>query len=250
MRSTAWVAVLVSVCHPRQHRASPLRRLLIAWSGAVVVGARCGANVLAFRRARRVETTASGWGLRHQPDPVWNRRPHKASAVDPELGDCIDCSLCRPAPPASTSAMPAERMHRLRRLHRRRHRRDGQDGRSAGPDPLRQRERRRARPLASPNAQGGHGSTCADPDGGLLPAASLAFAASITMRGPLQVDVPKDRGTLARFVEDGAVENEFGGIQPLLAQTASLIDVDRNPCAPASSIFSRSAPSGPGCRTA
>jgi polyferredoxin len=45
--------------------------------------------------------------------------------------------------------------------------------------------------------------------GGLLSAASLAFAASVALRSPFQVDVVKDRGALARVVEDGAIENVY-----------------------------------------
>ena len=45
--------------------------------------------------------------------------------------------------------------------------------------------------------------------GGLLSAASLAFAASVSMRSPFQVDVVKDRGALARVVEDGDIENVY-----------------------------------------
>ena len=45
--------------------------------------------------------------------------------------------------------------------------------------------------------------------GALLSIASVAFAASVVMRSPFQVDVVKDRGTLARVVEDGAIENVY-----------------------------------------
>jgi cytochrome c oxidase accessory protein FixG len=45
--------------------------------------------------------------------------------------------------------------------------------------------------------------------GGLLSAASVAFAASVALRSPFQVDVVKDRGALARVVEDGAIENVY-----------------------------------------
>jgi cytochrome c oxidase accessory protein FixG len=45
--------------------------------------------------------------------------------------------------------------------------------------------------------------------GGLLTAASLAFAASVALRSPFQVDVIKDRGALARIVKDGAIENVY-----------------------------------------
>ncbi len=45
--------------------------------------------------------------------------------------------------------------------------------------------------------------------GGLLAAASVAFATSVALRSPFQVDVVKDRGALARVVEDGAIENVY-----------------------------------------
>lgn len=37
----------------------------------------------------------------------------------------------------------------------------------------------------------------------------MAFAASVALRSPFQVDVVKDRGALARVVEDGIVENVY-----------------------------------------
>jgi cytochrome c oxidase accessory protein FixG len=45
--------------------------------------------------------------------------------------------------------------------------------------------------------------------GAVLSAASLTLAASITLRSPFRFDVVKDRSTLARVVEDGAVENLY-----------------------------------------
>jgi cytochrome c oxidase accessory protein FixG len=45
--------------------------------------------------------------------------------------------------------------------------------------------------------------------GAVLSAASVAFAASVALRSPFQFDVIKDRGTLARIVGDGAVENVY-----------------------------------------
>ena len=45
--------------------------------------------------------------------------------------------------------------------------------------------------------------------GGLLSVASVAFAASVALRNPFQVNVMKDRGALARVVEDGAIENVY-----------------------------------------
>ena len=45
--------------------------------------------------------------------------------------------------------------------------------------------------------------------GGLLSIASVGFAASVALRDPFLVDVVKDRGTLARVVEDGAIENVY-----------------------------------------
>ncbi len=43
--------------------------------------------------------------------------------------------------------------------------------------------------------------------GGLLSAASLAFAAGVALRSPFQVDVVKALGALARVVDDGVIEN-------------------------------------------
>ena len=45
--------------------------------------------------------------------------------------------------------------------------------------------------------------------GAVLCAASIAFAASVAMRSPFKFDVVKDRGALARLVEEGAVENVY-----------------------------------------
>ena len=45
--------------------------------------------------------------------------------------------------------------------------------------------------------------------GAVLALASVAFAASVALRSPFQVDVVKDRGALARVVEDGAIENVY-----------------------------------------
>jgi len=45
--------------------------------------------------------------------------------------------------------------------------------------------------------------------GGLLSAAGVAFAASVAMRSPVQFDVIKDRGALARIVDEGSVENVY-----------------------------------------
>ena len=45
--------------------------------------------------------------------------------------------------------------------------------------------------------------------GALLTAASVAFAASVALRSPFRFDVVKDRGTLARIVDDGAIENVY-----------------------------------------
>ena len=44
---------------------------------------------------------------------------------------------------------------------------------------------------------------------GVLAAAGAAFATSLAWRAPLQADVIKDRGTLARIVGDGWVENVY-----------------------------------------
>jgi cytochrome c oxidase accessory protein FixG len=45
--------------------------------------------------------------------------------------------------------------------------------------------------------------------GAVLSAATIAFAASVAMRSPFRFDVVKDRGALARVVEDGKVENVY-----------------------------------------
>jgi len=45
--------------------------------------------------------------------------------------------------------------------------------------------------------------------GAVLCAASVAFAASVALRGPFQFDVIRDRGALARIVDEGAVENVY-----------------------------------------
>ncbi|WP_164963733.1 cytochrome c oxidase accessory protein CcoG [Rubrivivax sp. JA1026] len=45
--------------------------------------------------------------------------------------------------------------------------------------------------------------------GALLAALTLAFAASLALRSPFQFDVLKDRSTLARLVDDGAIENVY-----------------------------------------
>ncbi|BAL95454.1 cytochrome c oxidase cbb3 type, accessory protein FixG [Rubrivivax gelatinosus IL144] len=45
--------------------------------------------------------------------------------------------------------------------------------------------------------------------GALLSALTLAFAASLALRSPFQFDVLKDRSTLARLVDEGAIENVY-----------------------------------------
>ena len=45
--------------------------------------------------------------------------------------------------------------------------------------------------------------------GAVLATASVAFAASVALRSPFKFDVVKDRGALARVVEDGAIENVY-----------------------------------------
>jgi cytochrome c oxidase accessory protein FixG len=45
--------------------------------------------------------------------------------------------------------------------------------------------------------------------GALLSAASVAFAVSVAHRSPFKFDVVKDRGALARVVDDGAIENVY-----------------------------------------
>ena len=43
----------------------------------------------------------------------------------------------------------------------------------------------------------------------IMLAITLAFAASLSLRSPFRVDVVRDRGALARLVEDGRVENVY-----------------------------------------
>jgi polyferredoxin len=45
--------------------------------------------------------------------------------------------------------------------------------------------------------------------GAVLLAVSAAFATSVALRRPFHVDVLKDRGALARLVEDGRIENVY-----------------------------------------
>ncbi len=45
--------------------------------------------------------------------------------------------------------------------------------------------------------------------GAVLTAASVAFAASVAMRSPFRFDVVKDRGALARTIDDGTIENVY-----------------------------------------
>ncbi|HOX68023.1 MAG TPA: FixG Ig-like domain-containing protein, partial [Burkholderiaceae bacterium] len=45
--------------------------------------------------------------------------------------------------------------------------------------------------------------------GAVLLSASIAFATSMALRSPFKFDVVKDRGTLARVVDDGAIENVY-----------------------------------------
>nr|WP_199873148.1 cytochrome c oxidase accessory protein CcoG [Ideonella sp. A 288] len=45
--------------------------------------------------------------------------------------------------------------------------------------------------------------------GGVLLSASIAFGASVALRSPFQFDVIKDRGTMARLIDEGQVENVY-----------------------------------------
>ena len=45
--------------------------------------------------------------------------------------------------------------------------------------------------------------------GAVLATASVAFAASVALRSPFEFDVIKDRGALARIVDDGVIENVY-----------------------------------------
>ena len=137
-------------------------------------------------------------------------RPKKAKAGAQGLGDCIDCTLCVQVCPTGIDIRQGlqneciacaacidvcddvmDRMGYARGLIRY----ATENGVANGWTRL-QMFRRALRPRVLIY-------------GVLLSAASIAFAASVALRSPFKFDVVKDRGALARVVEDGAVENIY-----------------------------------------
>ena len=137
-------------------------------------------------------------------------RSRKATAADQGLGDCVDCTLCVQVCPTGIDIRDGlqnecigcaacidvcndvmDKMSYPRGLIRYSTENGVANGWSR-----RQMFKRALRPRVLIY-------------GGLLSAASLAFAASVSMRSPFQVDVVKDRGALARVVEDGDIENVY-----------------------------------------
>ncbi len=137
-------------------------------------------------------------------------RSRKASAAEQGLGDCIDCTLCVQVCPTGIDI------------------RDGLQNECIGcaacidvcNDVMQKMDYPKG--LIRYSTENGvvHGWTRLQMFrralrlrvliyGAVLTAASAAFAASVTLRSPFQFDVIKDRGTLARIVDDGAVENVY-----------------------------------------
>ena len=103
---------------------------------------------------------------------------------------------------------PAVRVHRLRRLHRRLRRGDGQDGLAPGPDPLRHPERHGealdpARDVA-PRRPAAHPRLRPDPR-----RRRRRLRRHLALRAPFKADIVRDRGTLARLVDGGRIENVY-----------------------------------------
>ncbi len=146
-------------------------------------------------------------------------RGSRGRSVDPKskgLGDCIDCTLCvqvcrtgidiREGLQYQCVSCAAcvdvcdgvmDKMNYPRGLIRF----DTQNGLAAQAGPGRawthaQRLRRVLRPRVLVY-------------GGVLCAIGTAFVASLALRSPFRVDVVRDRGTLARLVDDGAIENVY-----------------------------------------
>ncbi|MBL8348959.1 MAG: cytochrome c oxidase accessory protein CcoG [Burkholderiaceae bacterium] len=137
-------------------------------------------------------------------------RSRKASAAAQGLGDCIDCTLCVQVCPTGIDIRDGlqnecigcaacidvcndvmDRMNYPKGLIRY----STENGVVHGWSRLQMLERAlRPRVLIY---------------GGVLTLASAAFAASVALRSPFQVDVLKDRGALARIVDDGAIENVY-----------------------------------------
>ena len=104
---------------------------------------------------------------------------------------------------------PAVRVHRLRCLHRRLQRRHGQARLPARADPLRDPAQPGRRRRASSRRGGSSGLRKVLVYATVLILIGGAFVASLALRLPLRVDVVRDRGSLARVVEDGRIENVY-----------------------------------------
>ena len=137
-------------------------------------------------------------------------RSRKADAAAQGLGDCVDCTLCVQVCPTGIDIRDGlqnecigcaacidvcngvmDRMGYAKGLIR-----YSTENGVAGGWSRRQMFKRALRPRVLIY-------------GGLLTLASAGFAASVALRSPFQVNIIKDRGTLARIVESGAVENVY-----------------------------------------
>ena len=137
-------------------------------------------------------------------------RSKKASAAEHGLGDCIDCTLCVQVCPTGIDIRNGlqnecigcaacidvcddvmDKMGYARGLIRY----STENGVANGWSRL-QMFKRALRPRVLIY-------------GGLLSAASVAFAVSVTMRSPFKFDIVKDRGALARVIDEGTVENVY-----------------------------------------
>lgn len=137
-------------------------------------------------------------------------RPRAADAKALGLGDCIDCSLCVQVCPTGIDIRNGlqsncigcaacidvcdsvmDKMNYPRGLIRY----STENGLAQGWDkPMLLKRVLRTRVLIY---------------GSLLLLVTITFAASISLRSPLRVDVIRDRGVMARIVNDGAVENVY-----------------------------------------
>ena len=137
-------------------------------------------------------------------------RSKKASAAEHGLGDCIDCTLCVQVCPTGIDIRNGlqnecigcaacidvcdnvmDKMGYARGLIRY----STENGVANGWSRL-QMFKRALRPRVLIY-------------GGVLSAASIAFAVSVTTRSPFKFDVVKDRGALARVIDEGTVENVY-----------------------------------------
>ncbi len=137
-------------------------------------------------------------------------RSRKASAAAQHLGDCIDCTLCVQVCPTGIDIRDGlqnecigcaacidvcndvmGRMGYAKGLIR-----YSTENGVAGGWSRRQMFRRALRPRVLVY-------------GAVLGVCGAAFAASVALRSPFQFDVIKDRGALARTVDEGAVENVY-----------------------------------------